>query len=257
MYPLSQRDPQAKPPVVHTRWADEETLFANSSCRRFEQLLHEFQESYKKQQSEHIHKLEDKYQRLLNEPTKPNLHALFDTFIAMEAHERPLPAGVHAPELLELEKHSMQLWFQVYNERLQASRLAIGRFLHEMLQGQHGMDQAVKGAKASSAYTKFAIYSGHDSTLAPLLGAFRIGDGRWPPFASHVTFELFSTPKEVRVPQDYYVRVKYNDRVMEVEHCLSASDKHHPKDRSLCTLEAFKEAARQAISEDYETECRV
>ncbi|CAN0552189.1 unnamed protein product, partial [Ectocarpus sp. 8 AP-2014] len=42
--------------------------------------------------------------------------------------------------------------------------------------------------------TKFALFSGHDTVVAPLLAAFGAYDCRWPPYASHVAFELWSKP---------------------------------------------------------------
>lgn len=35
------------------------------------------------------------------------------------------------------------------------------------------------------------MYSAHDTTLLPLLVALGMYDGRWPPFASYIAFELY------------------------------------------------------------------
>lgn len=40
-------------------------------------------------------------------------------------------------------------------------------------------------------HIKYQLFSGHDGTIAPLLGALELYDGKWPPFASHVNFELY------------------------------------------------------------------
>lgn len=50
--------------------------------------------------------------------------------------------------------------------------------------------QALNGETA----TKFALFSGHDTVVAPLLAALGAYDCRWPPYASHVAFELWSKP---------------------------------------------------------------
>lgn len=44
--------------------------------------------------------------------------------------------------------------------------------------------------------TKFALFSGHDTVVAPLLAALGAYDCRWPPYASHVAFELWSKPSQ-------------------------------------------------------------
>ena len=52
------------------------------------------------------------------------------------------------------------------------------------------------------------IYSGHDSTLVPLLCALGLYDDTWPPYASFLTLE-FVTHKENGLK---YVRATYNDQ---------------------------------------------
>jgi hypothetical protein len=38
---------------------------------------------------------------------------------------------------------------------------------------------------------KFVLYSGHDTTIMPLLNAMQAWDGVWAPYASYLTFELY------------------------------------------------------------------
>ena len=54
---------------------------------------------------------------------------------------------------------------------------------------------------------RFFLFSGHDSTLLPLLQALSIMDGRRPPLASNLVFELYG----VRQKQ-FYIRILYNGR---------------------------------------------
>lgn len=49
-------------------------------------------------------------------------------------------------------------------------------------------------ALSGETSTKFALFSGHDTVVAPLLAALGAYDCRWPPYASHVAFELWSKP---------------------------------------------------------------
>lgn len=47
---------------------------------------------------------------------------------------------------------------------------------------------------AGDIETKFALFSGHDTVIAPLLAALGAYDCHWPPYASHIAFELWSKP---------------------------------------------------------------
>ena len=66
-----------------------------------------------------------------------------------------------------------------------------------------------------------SLYSGHDTTLIPLLRLLGINpNNEWPPFASSVQIELYR--KNVTaddVTGTYVVRVIYNDRVYALPAC--------------------------------------
>lgn len=53
-----------------------------------------------------------------------------------------------------------------------------------------GSDETNTNTKAK----KFALFSGHDTVIAPLLAALSAYDCKWPPYASHIAFELWSKP---------------------------------------------------------------
>ena len=54
------------------------------------------------------------------------------------------------------------------------------------------------------------LYSGHDSTLMPLLVSLGIFDHKWPPFTADLTLELYTTPEK-----DIYVKISYNNEVKQ------------------------------------------
>eukprot|EP01137_Pigoraptor_chileana_P006798 Opistho-2@51529 len=68
-------------------------------------------------------------------------------------------------------------WDSNYSNPLGMSRLAMQPFMQTLLAQ---MDAHVAGGAAA----RYSVYSGHDSTLAPLISALQIG-GNWPPYASH------------------------------------------------------------------------
>lgn len=61
------------------------------------------------------------------------------------------------------------------------------------------------------------LYSGHDTTLMPLLFALGAWDGLWPHYASVAIFELLSTP----TPGGYAVRFVYNYKAVQLPGCSS------------------------------------
>lgn len=92
------------------------------------------------------------------------------------------------------------------------NKLAIGRFLRELLDSLRSeMSRGEKGKK-------MLIYSGHDSTLVPLLCALGIFDDAWPPYASYLTLEIGSIGEDGDEADrsNWRVRAIYNDepRVM-------------------------------------------
>ncbi|KAJ1670408.1 hypothetical protein EV182_008229 [Spiromyces aspiralis] len=129
------------------------------------------------------------------------------------------------------------------------------------------------------------VYSGHDTTIAPLL--LTLGDDEtaqglepinitWPPFSSTVRIETFRDDsvsgggnsndggdglKQIsgivgKVPaglesmmSKYFVRVHYMDRLVQLPACQKPGN-HHPKMGSqLCTLDAFLKQVASILPE--------
>jgi hypothetical protein len=63
---------------------------------------------------------------------------------------------------------------------------------------------------------KYALFSGHDTTVAPLLGLLGVFDGYWPPYASNVVFELLD---DETAAERWSVRLLYNDRELTIPGC--------------------------------------
>ncbi|KAI8318887.1 phosphoglycerate mutase-like protein [Martensiomyces pterosporus] len=125
---------------------------------------------------------------------------------------------------------------------------------------------------------KIALYGGHDITVGPLSMIMGNQSEEWVPFASMLTFEMFkdksadveakSLKRDLPRPatlhrnidtDGYFVRVKLNDRVLQVPTC-EMSGKHHPKmGSSMCTLAAFFEHVAPIIATegDYKNECGI
>jgi len=105
------------------------------------------------------------------------------------------------------------------------------------------MMNVFQGGVTNSTKLKMAIYSGHDTTLMPLLSAFQIWDGIWVPYASVASFELWQSSAANR----FYVRVIYNGKVMQVPGC----------DNTLCDYETFAAVANKITLTNPAVQCQV
>ncbi|KAF9931548.1 Lysophosphatidic acid phosphatase type 6 [Linnemannia zychae] len=103
--------------------------------------------------------------------------------------------------------------------------------------------QTIKGVKEQAA---FSLYSGHDTTLTPLLGLFKSDDTRWPPYASNLLIELWTVPSHSK---DKYVRILYNNKVL--------TTKSKWCDLSWCPVKTFLQYLDQFLpGEDYLQKCQ-
>jgi acid phosphatase len=173
-----------------------------------------------------------------------------------------------------------------------------------------GNDGRLGVGRGGETDIKFAMSGCHDTTLAAALvslGAFE--NEKWPPFTSHIAFEMFkkrnsSTSKTTTAPpvqqpmgqksqswwsslfgstktfkeeglepegiarkpivdltasqrdelKDFYVRIRYNDKIMQVPGC-KAEGKHLDGDTTFCTLEAFKSVVDKFTPKNWKTAC--
>ena len=93
--------------------------------------------------------------------------------------------------------------------------------------------------------TKLALYSGHDTVIAPVLASLGLFKGplcRWPGYAAHIVFEMYekaasgdiSDSGASNAPPARYIRVLFNGAPMKgAAGC--------PTDTEYCKLETFAE----------------
>merc|ERR1712110_894755 len=118
----------------------------------------------------------------------------------------------------------------------QICSLSIGRFVKDLL--DH-MSQFVKEPQQTPC---FALYSGHDNTLSPMLTGLRIVDGYHPPMGSNLLFELWERGQS----GEYYVRTLYNGKVTRLPDCAD-----------FVPLQRFQDIAGALVPSDYGAQCRV
>lgn len=147
-----------------------------------------------------------------------------DVLVAMQSNGKDIPYNI-SPVLLERLDNlgGVELATLLHHgtaSETEAVRLGIGRLLGEVT------ETLTKPGKS------FSLYSGHDSTVEPLLVALKLFDGKWPNYTSALIFELWEGPDRE------LVRIKYED-----------------KEVYRGPLDAFKKLVANRIPSDYEKEC--
>lgn len=185
----------------------------------------------------------------------------FDVLAARTCHEKPLPCapGAHqhskstpacvtqemAEQVFENGQWETRRLFSESPFAKELVRISIGHWLREMLNLMLAHSSSSTDSEKTGDPVKFVLYSGHDTSVAPLLGALG-AKGRqmgWPPYASNVVMELWRKQGE----DDLFVRVFYNGEILQTEWC----------DMRACQLEKFKERIGEFIPVNPLAECRL
>ena len=157
-----------------------------------------------------------------------------------KVHGLAFPAGVEDADEKQISHLAGWMWGKLYSDA-ELNRLAIGRFLGEVL-----------GDLTNAALSNKAVflYSGHDSTLVPLLCALGCHDDVWPPYASSLALEIATSSSS----GEKLVRAVYNDQEVEMK-SVDASGGKGRWCRYAALLDRLKE---MSISEgDYKEVCRL
>jgi lysophosphatidic acid phosphatase type 6 len=118
-------------------------------------------------------------------------------------HNIELPNSITLKDVEKITDLVGFMWGRIYGDD-ELNRLAIGRFIREMISD---LESSLSESQLS-CHVKMLLYSGHDSTLVPLLCALGIYDGVWPLYASYITIETVIC----RNSDKKKVRVTYNDK---------------------------------------------
>jgi acid phosphatase len=336
LYPPSARTADFPPPTIITRTPADETLFPNdASCRRFAVLSRAFAQRAAERWNDtedmkYLSKALSKYmpdQGNVAVDSRPRLSGIMDTINATDAHgpATKLPKEFYDPKARAIiDKIAVEEWFQGYNESTEYRMLGIGGLMGDIASrmvgsvernGNDGLvevggdDGGLGRGRGGETDIKFAMSGCHDTTLAAALVSLGAFEGeKWPPFTSHIAFEMFrkrrATPPEnttaplsqlaasksqswwsslfgstktfkeaglkpegiARKPvadltqaqkdqlNDYYVRIRYNDKIMQVPGC-KAEGKHLDGDTTFCTLEAFKSIVDAYTPKNWKSAC--
>ncbi|KAF2143314.1 uncharacterized protein K452DRAFT_286145 [Aplosporella prunicola CBS 121167] len=335
LYPPSARTADFPMPTILTRSPADETLYPNDgNCRRFAQLSRAFAERTADRwndtdEMEYLNKLLSKWMPESSPrvavDSHPRLSGIMDTINSTLAHDKPtrLPKEFYDPKGRKIiDKIGVEEWYSGYQESREYRMLGIGGLMGDLTSRmtgsveRNGNDGLVEiggengnlgGGRGGEKNIKFALSGCHDTTLAGVLASLGAFEGEaWPPYTSHIAFELFrktnqgavaarppqpeqraepksqgwfaslfggaksagvSAPESIarkRLDQlteqqresldEYFVRVRYNDRVVSVPGC-KAPGKHLEGDESICTLAAFKSIVDAYTPKNWKRAC--
>jgi len=141
---------------------------------------------------------------------------IHDCLIVHACHQQPIPAGVNATLFAEVMAEFEYRYETVYNypSPTENAQVGIGYLLQEI--GQYW--NAVVTNSTSFPQYKLTMWSGHDTTLVPLLAAFQQWNGVWAHYASQMQFELYQSKSTGK----FAMRVNYNGQSLTLPGCSSS-----------------------------------
>ena len=228
MYPLTARTASFSPPTVVTRTPQDETLFPNeASCRRFSQLMRAFGQRAADRWNDtpdmaYLSSLISKWMPNNSQvavDSHPRLSGIMDTINSTLAHgqETRLPSPFYdAKARTIIETIGVEEWFAGYKESNEYRQTGIGSLAGDIVArmvgnvekgGNDGLvevasqDGDVVRSRDGETDLKFGMSGCHDTTLAALLTSLGCFEGeKWPPYTSHIAFELFKDREAMSEP---------------------------------------------------------
>jgi hypothetical protein len=222
--------------IVHTTDPRAEVLYPNADyCPYLSTLLDERTKTdeYKKW-DDSMQPLHAKMEQIFGTSMIPSWTGIYDALFCRRSHGIPFPDGI-TDDIYQQVVDAANFLITYSYSTVPISRLAIGQMLKDM---REAMLDAVNG----NVSHPWMIWSAHDTTVAPLLIALNAFDSIWPPYASHVVFELFQEPKT----GNFSVRIIYNEKTLVLDECHG---------EEICPLEDFMKQLEPVIPDDYVQEC--
>jgi len=209
-----------------------------------------------------VKEVREKLQKMMNIPEDDkSFHIVLvrDALFSYQFHS-VLPSQYNQQMLDVAEIGAMKVMNHVFTgadgkQSVNILRLSLGRFINRLLNNMDKCTLAITEEQKKKE-AKMLLYSGHDTTLIPLLSILDVYDGKWPPFASHVIIELYRDEDIINrslnpgSEEGFFVRVIYNNEEQKLPGCNG---------QALCPLEEFKKALSvYAINQcEYDRDCKL
>lgn len=232
-----------QPIPIHTVPQTEDYLLSShADCPRFVQLHEEIE------QGKFMQDIYDENKELFqyistnageNITDIVHLDYIFDTLLIESIYNKTLPEWTKSvfPGGKFEELRDLSFTIDTYNHEMK--RLKGGPFVKEIV--QH-FDQ-VESNNLNPPNRKMFMYSGHDTTVAPILHTLGVFDIKAPPYASMIIIELFDRSGLV-------VRVSYKNTTDQPPTILTI-----PGCDELCPLHQFKDLTESVRPVDVREEC--
>lgn len=156
--------------------------------------------------------MESKYKGKFEEWSKifgVKINSIMDLFSIGDNLNVRIRNGVEMPKGLSEKDAKKIIWLTDWIQGQQFKPAEVGDYF--------GSDFLVKlkkdmeDVKAEKQMYKYILYSGHDSSILPVMSALKVPLEMNPPYASHIDFEMYKDG------DDYYVRVRFNNKDVELE----------------------------------------
>ncbi|KAI8324099.1 phosphoglycerate mutase-like protein [Martensiomyces pterosporus] len=211
LFGLYPNQPKTSSPLfsINVRPSNRENMYPDFDCKGMARLFKEFN-------AKSLELFAGEYQQLYRDLLKvPALKEFFDaeynpgttrvgistwdTVGPMRAHGIPLPKEIDDELMARISMMAAAECMHSLLKSTALTRMQIGPLLHELVGNLVSAVEADR-TKTMGSQPRMGIYSGHDTTVGPLLAAF--GDGLtgpaaqapvgilWPPFAASMRIEL-------------------------------------------------------------------
>ncbi|KAI9255977.1 histidine phosphatase superfamily, partial [Sporodiniella umbellata] len=145
-------------------------LFPNPSCLRLRALSEQFLKTVAvstKEECDQLSKLLKNHVKSVSIVGHPSASGILDTLISAKTHGFEMPEDIGDEVFDRLEKLVVKEWFHGAANSTEVTRLSSGRLMGDirdrMVRRKDGQDEE------GEEKMKMAVYSGHDTTIAPLL----------------------------------------------------------------------------------------
>ena len=131
----------------------------------------------------------------------------------IKSHGKTLPEGMTEEVLMDINREASKRMIALVapgvelSHREELLKLSMGRMFDSVVQR---MRQCADGESKNQMY----MYSGHDTTIMPLLATLGQDITTWPPYVSNVIFEMWESKKDGQ-KQDY-VKVLVNGKEVDL-----------------------------------------
>ena len=176
-----------------------------------------FAESCEK--DERIQQLQQKVKDILGDKSDDSIAFLdlHDAMTVIKSHGKALPEGMTEELLMDINTEASRRMFAIvapgieHGHREELLKLSMGRMFDSVVQR---MRQCANGESKHQMY----MYSGHDTTIMPLLATLGQDVSTWPPYVSNVIFEMWESHTDGK--RQEYVKVLVNGKEVDLPDML-------------------------------------